>query len=91
MYSLALYVAQLHELANTTNPYNHLEMMTMSQALIDELVDMVYTIDERGEGLSEWEVDFISGLVNNPKLGMFNFSPKQELVIRRLFYEKVQL
>lgn len=47
-----------------------------------ELKEMVAEIDEVGVGLSDWEVEFIGGMVDDD---LTSFSEKQETIIRRLY------
>lgn len=48
--------------------------------------ERVRRIDEEGEDLTEWEIDFISSLVDEPPE---NYSRKQKDKIEQLFKEKV--
>lgn len=46
---------------------------------------LVEHIDSFGKGLSDWEVKFIAGLIDNPpKI----YSEKQEAIINRIYDEK---
>ena len=42
-------------------------------------------IDTFGKGLSEWEIQFIAGLIDNPPQ---NYSEKQIAIIERIYNEK---
>jgi len=52
-----------------------------------ELQEMVSEIDEEGVGLSDWEVEFIGGMVDEDRSV---FSEAQETVIRRIHEEKLK-
>ena len=49
-----------------------------------ELVDC---IDSFGHGLSDWEINFIAGLIDNPPEA---YSEKQVAIINRIYDEKCQ-
>lgn len=51
-----------------------------------ELYDLVYDIDEKGENLTPWEVDFIGDLINK---NIKRFSPKQADQIKRIAKERL--
>ncbi len=46
---------------------------------------LVEHIDSFGKGLSDWEVNFIANLIDNPPE---NYSAKQEEIINRIYDEK---
>ena len=46
---------------------------------------LVEHIDSFGKGLSDWEINFIAGLIDNPPT---NYSEKQVAVIERIYDEK---
>ena len=46
---------------------------------------LVEHIDSFGEGLSEWEVNFITGMMDNPPA---KYSEKQIAIINRIYDEK---
>ena len=46
---------------------------------------LVEHIDSFGKGLSEWEIDFIANLMDNPPR---IYSPKQTEIINRIYDEK---
>ena len=46
---------------------------------------LVEHIDSFGKGLSEWEIDFIANLMDNPPR---IYSPKQTEIINRIYNEK---
>lgn len=47
---------------------------------------MVEQIDQHGEGLSQWEIDFIADMVDYPEE---NLSDKQIEIITRIYNQKV--
>ncbi len=51
-----------------------------------ELQDMVWDIDERGENLTPWEVDFIGNLIDKKTS---RFTPKQATQIKRIAEERI--
>ena len=46
---------------------------------------LVKHIDSFGKGLTEWEVKFISGLIDNP---LARYSKKQVAIVHRIYDEK---
>lgn len=48
----------------------------------EEYAEIVDAIDTFGKGLTEWEIDFIAGLIDNPPL---HYSPKRRKIIKRLY------
>lgn len=50
-----------------------------------DLREMVEEIDEEGQKLSEWEIDFIAYLMDND---VRRFSERQEKIIRRIHEER---
>lgn len=52
----------------------------------ETLEGMLEEIDEDGEGLSEWEVEFVAGLIDGWD---GNFTRKQANVIERIYEQKV--
>ena len=50
-----------------------------------ETEDLVKHIDEFGEDLTEWEIDFIADLIDNPPAA---YSEKQETVIQRIYEQR---
>ena len=51
-----------------------------------DYAEIVDCIDTFGKKLSDWEVNFIAGLVDNPPE---YYSPKQREIIDRIYEEKV--
>jgi hypothetical protein len=51
-----------------------------------ELLDLVWDIDEKGENLTPWEVNFIGDLVDKK---VKRFTPKQAKQIRRVAEERI--
>lgn len=60
--------------------------MTGSEHYYKKVNATINAIDSEGDGLTEWEVGFISGLVDNPKDW---YSPKQIEIINRIFDQRV--
>ena len=52
----------------------------------EEVEDIIYDIDELGEDLTLWEIDFISGLIDNPPAV---YSDKQIEIIERIYEQRV--
>lgn len=46
---------------------------------------LIEHIDSFGHGLSEWEIQFISGFIDAP---LENYTPKQIAIINRIYDEK---
>ncbi len=51
-----------------------------------EIAELVEVIDEKGKGLWNWEIDFISCLIDNPPT---HYSKNRRAIINRLYEEKV--
>lgn len=58
----------------------------LSQAENAKLRSMVDEIDEDGEDLSEWEVEFIANLIDND---VQSFTDKQAEIIRRIHKDRL--
>ena len=50
------------------------------------MLEMVQEIDDDGEGLTKWEIEFISGIIDN---GQKFFSQKQADIIKRIYEDRV--
>ena len=50
------------------------------------LREKVEAIDNRGRGLSTWEIDFIAGFIDQK---VYTFTDKQAEVINRIYEERV--
>lgn len=53
----------------------------------EDLLDCVTEIDVCGEGLTEWEVEFIASLIDNPP---DEVTEKQEQIITRIYSQRVK-
>lgn len=53
---------------------------------MDKLVDLIFDIDENGEDLTRWEIDFISDLVDRD---VRQFTKKEGRKIRQIYRERV--
>jgi hypothetical protein len=51
-----------------------------------EIAELVEVIDTEGTGLDNWEIGFISGLIDNPPN---HYSKQCRVIINRLYEEKV--
>lgn len=51
-----------------------------------EIAELVDCIDTFGKHLNEWEIKFISGLIDNPPE---YYSAKQRVIINRIYEEKI--
>lgn len=61
-------------------------MSSPRDAKTEDLLDMVSEIDVCAENLTEWEVDFIAELIDNPP---FYISQAQEFQIKRIYKERM--
>ena len=52
---------------------------------INKIIDMIGHIDSSGEGLTEWEINFIADLIDNPPK---TYTEKQIKVIYKIYYGK---
>jgi len=52
----------------------------------EEMAELVDCIDTFAKGLTEWEVNFIAGLIDFPPP---KYSEKQRAVINRIYKEKI--
>ena len=52
----------------------------------EDLLDMVAEIDLCAEDLTEWEVDFIAHLIDNPP---DNITQRQEETIKRIYKQRM--
>jgi len=51
-----------------------------------KLLDMIQEIDEEGEDLTEWEIDFIGGFIDD---GVTSFTDKQAEIVERIYNERI--
>jgi hypothetical protein len=53
----------------------------------EDLKERVRVIDNDGENLIDWEIDFIANLIDNPPS---YYSEKQEDIIERIYRQRVK-
>lgn len=61
-------------------------MASKTYATDAELFEMIEEIDEYGSGLSDWEVEFIGGLLDG---GPSSYTRKQAIQIQRIHKERI--
>lgn len=58
-----------------------------NSARIEKIKERIKDVDENGVGLTEWEINFIAELIDNPPR---HISVKQEEIIDRIWEQKVK-
>jgi hypothetical protein len=62
-------------------------MTSGKQRTMTDFMDMVKEVDEHGEGLNQWEIEFIASFIDQPRK---SFTEKQWEVVERLKRTKVK-
>lgn len=58
-----------------------------NSARIEKIKERIKDVDENGEGLTEWEINFIAEMIDKPPT---YFTEKQEDIINRIWEQKVK-
>ena len=60
--------------------------MSKKMSRMEELVDKIQEIDNDGEDLTKWEIDFIASFIDSPPR---HFTVRQEEIINRIYNQRV--